>query len=84
VRAYYDDGPMGSGYLLVHWDDSAKVPGCLSNGYCTDPDLRDENIDWDENPERDRALSIRETIYEHLTALAPQQPSTTDHRKGPS
>lgn len=64
VRVYYDDGPMGSGYLMVHWDDSKKVPGCLSNGYCTDPDLRSDNVEWDDQPQRERALSVRQTLRE--------------------
>jgi hypothetical protein len=62
VRCYYDDGFMGSGYLLVHWDDAERAPNCQSNGYCTDPNFRSEEIVWDENPERERLLSIQHTL----------------------
>lgn len=64
VRVYYDNGHQGSGYLLVHWDDAGKVPGCQSNGYCTDPRLQYNNMVWDEQPERERLLSIQATLME--------------------
>lgn len=63
ARVYYDNGWHGSGYLLVHWDDTGKVPGCLSNGYVASG-LIDDEIEWDDNPARDRALSIQRTMWE--------------------
>ena len=62
ARVYYDDGFNGSGYLLVHWNDSGKVPGCLSNGYVPTGIPTDE-IEWDENPARERALAIHKTMW---------------------
>jgi hypothetical protein len=68
VRVYYDDGFMGSGYLLVHWDDAKqkRPPNCLDNGYCTDPHFRHEEMEWDDQPERERLLSIQKTLNEWM------------------
>lgn len=65
ARVYYDDGWNGSGYLLVDWNDWRKVPGCMSNGYISTGIPVDE-VEWDENPARERALSIRKTMYEWI------------------
>lgn len=64
VRVYYDDGFMGSGYLLVHWEDSSKVPGCLSNGFMHSGGPRHDEVEWDDQPERERLQSIKNTLME--------------------
>ena len=62
ARVYQDNGVMGSGYLMVHWDDSGKVPGCQSNGYCVELFKRSDEIVWDDQPERERLQDIRQTL----------------------
>jgi hypothetical protein len=68
ARVYYDNGFQGSGYLLVHWNDASKVPGCLSNGYCPSGGPGHEDIVWDDQPERERLASIRQTLWDRAYA----------------
>lgn len=64
VRVYHDVGFNGSGYLMVHWDDADKVPGCQSNGYMERGGPTHEEIEWDDQPEIARARAIRRLLRE--------------------
>lgn len=65
VRVYRDDGFMGSGYILVHWDDAKNLDWCLDNGYTPHGFPAEEQpIVWDENPDRERAQDIKQTLWE--------------------
>ena len=61
ARVYYDNGSHGSGYLMVHWEDYRKVPGCQSNGYIS-TGVPSSEIVWDEQPEREAAEKVREAV----------------------
>lgn len=64
VRIYRDDGFNGSGYVLVHGADAKNLDWCLDNGYYDRMPESEKPLVWDENPERDRLLSIQATLRE--------------------
>jgi hypothetical protein len=64
VRVYVDNGFNGSGYLLIHWEDAHKVPGCLSNGFMSSGGPGHADIEWDDQPERERIAAIRSTLQD--------------------
>lgn len=66
IRVYVDNGSMGSGYIMVHWDDAKKVSWCESNGYYTSMPESEKPIIWVEDPERER----QEEIYDMLSKWA--------------
>lgn len=80
VRVYIDEsGSNASGYLLVHRRDAKRVDGpWLDNGYCTDPDFRSENVVWDDQPDRERAMSIRRTLSHWAFARSPAKAHPSD------
>lgn len=63
IRMYQDlYGFVASGYTLVHWEDAKHVSWCLNNGYYEVMPESEKPIEWVEDPERDRLLSIRATL----------------------
>lgn len=63
VRVYYDDGFMGSGYMLVHWDDAKKLTWCQNNGYFDRLPENEQPVIWDDQPDREKALSLKKTMW---------------------
>lgn len=65
IRVYKDNGFMGSGYTMVHWDDAKSLPWCLDNGYTPNGFPESElPLIWDEDPKREKALEIHKLLRE--------------------
>lgn len=64
IPVYQDNGHMGSGYVLVHWDAAKSVPWCQDNGYYERLPPEEEPIVWDVNPEIEQMREVQGLLYE--------------------